>query len=140
MKVSLPKGAKTKVTGPNDIYAIMHAILMRQNKLRRKSEYYWTIGLSTSHDIMYIELIAIGSLNKVASDPVEIFSIAVSKKCKNIILVHNHPSGTIKPSTQDIRHTKKIQAGGNILGIEVLDSLIITDKNGFYSFADEGDL
>jgi DNA repair protein RadC len=140
MKVNLPKGAKTKITSSEDIYEIMHAILMRQNKIRRKSEYYWTIGLNTALDIMYIELVAIGGLNKVASDPVEVFSIAVGKKCKRLILVHNHPTGTLKPSVQDIRHTKKLEAGGEILGIEIIDSLIITDNNGYYSFADEGDL
>jgi DNA repair protein RadC len=137
MKVNLPKGAKTKISESKDIYGIMHAILMRQNKVRRNTEYYWTVGLNTANDIMYIELVAIGGLNKVASDPVEIFSIAVGKKCKKLILVHNHPSGTLKPSAQDIRHTKKIEAGGQILGIEIIDSLIITDKKGYYSFADE---
>ncbi|CAN5440789.1 hypothetical protein BH11BAC2_BH11BAC2_26240 [soil metagenome] len=115
----------------------MHAILMRQSKLRRKTEYFWSIGMNVSNDIMYIELIAIGSLNKVAADPVEIFSFAVGKKCKKIILVHNHTGSTVKPSENDIRFTKKLQAGGDILAIEIIDHLIIHEKNGFYSFADE---
>ncbi|MEO5644690.1 MAG: JAB domain-containing protein [Bacteroidia bacterium] len=137
MKVTVPKGAKTKITESGDIYKIMHAILMRQTKLRRKAEYFWTIGLNVSNDIMYIELIAIGALNKVGVDPVELYSLAVGKKCKKIILVHNHTGTAVKPSTADIRLTKRLEHGGEILNIEIVDHLIISEKHGYYSFADE---
>jgi DNA repair protein RadC len=137
MKVSLPKGISKKVTSSQDAYNAIHPVLMRQTKIRRKSEYYWVIGLDVSREILFIELIAIGVLNKVASDPVEVFCIAIGRKCKNLILVHNHTSTNKKPSEQDIRHTKKLQEGGRILGIDIIDHLIITEGNGYYSFADE---
>ncbi len=140
MKVKLPKGTKTKIYESKDIFKIMHAVLMRQNKLRRKAEYFYTIGLNVSNDIEYLELIAIGALNKVNIDPVELFSIAVGKKCKQLILVHNHTGTTIRPSVQDIRLTKRLEAGGDILGIKIVDHIIISEKNGYYSFADNDDL
>lgn len=58
----------------------MKAILLRQNKLRRAKEYFWTIGLSSEDDIEYIELISIGNYRSTEVDPVEVFSIAVNKK------------------------------------------------------------
>jgi len=53
------------------------------------------------------------------------------------MMAHNHPSGSLKPSQQDIDLTKKISAAGRLLDIKVLDHLIITDSS-YYSFADEG--
>lgn len=137
MKVSVPRGVNKKITESKDAYKVMHSILLRLDKIHRQREYFWVVGLDTSNTIMYIELTAIGQLNKVATDPVEIYSLAVGKKCKRIILVHNHPSTNVKPSEQDIRITNKLKSGGNILNIEILDHIIITEKNGYYSFADE---
>jgi DNA repair protein RadC len=138
MKVKLPKGIVKKISGSKDAYKAIHAVLMRENKLRRKVEYFWTVGLNVSHDIIYVELIAIGALNKVSVDPVELFSLAIGRKCNKLIIIHNHTGTTVKPSEQDIRLTKKLKSGGDFLNIEIIDHLIITEKHGYYSFADEG--
>lgn len=140
MNIPVPRNSKKKITGSKDVYAIMRQILMRQNKLRRMREHFWTIGLNNRSDIMYIELIAIGSLKAVAVEPVEVFNIAVTKKCTRLILIHNHSSGGKTPSDNDIRITKKLQAGGEVLNIVIEDHLIITERNGYYSFADKGEL
>ena len=127
MNVRIPKNTKTRVGDPGDIYAIMQKVLLRQNKLHRSKEYFWTIGLNTKNDILYVELLAIGGLNKVAIDPVELFHLAVSKKCKRIILVHNHPSGDLTPSKNDLNFTLQMKKAGELLKIEILDHLIITE-------------
>jgi DNA repair protein RadC len=132
MNVRLNKDDKKKLKSTDDVYDIMQKILLRQNKLRRKQEYFWTIGLSPKLDIEYIELVALGKLNVVAAEPVEIFSVAVSKRCKSMIMVHNHPSGGLKPSKQDLKFTKDLQAAAKILQIEILDHLIITEID-YYS-------
>lgn len=62
------------------------------------------------------------------------------KKCRRVILVHNHPSGIKTPSDNDIRMTRKLQAGGQVLHIAIVDHLIITDGQAYYSFADKADL
>ena len=109
---------------------------MRQNKLHRQKEYFWAIGLNTAFNIMYIELVTIGILNKVAVDPIELFSFAVQKKCKKLILVHNHPEGQLKPSKSDIELTTYLQKGGEYLNITIYDHIIITEENAYYSFVD----
>jgi len=66
-----------------------------------------------------------------------LFALALKAKATRLILAHNHPSGQLKPSNADIALTKRLQQGGNILGIEIADHLIVTPHN-YYSFADQG--
>ena len=127
MNVRIPKDANTNIGDPGDIYAIMQKVLLRQNKIHRLKEYFWSIGLNQANDIVYIELIALGALNKVGIDPVELFHIAVNKKCKKIILIHNHPSGDLSPSQQDVDLTNDLIKAGDILKIQILDHLIISE-------------
>ncbi len=136
MNVRLPKDEDIKIANGQDIARIMRKILLRQNRLHRTKEYFWVIGLNTANDIEYIELVAIGSLNTVNIDPVDVFSLAVSKKCKKIILCHNHPSGNMKPSKGDIELTYSLMAGGKLLNIKVLDHIIICANKDYYSLKD----
>ena len=69
--------------------------------------------------------------------PKIIFSLALQHLASNIILVHNHPSGNLKPSHSDVVLTKNAISAGQILDIKVMDHLIISDQ-GFFSMADEG--
>lgn len=136
MNVRLQKDEATRIANYDDIARIMQKVLLRQNRINRKKEYFWTIGLNTANDIQYIELVALGKLNTVSVDPVEIFHIAVSKKCKSIVLVHNHPSGNTEPGAADIRLTKDLKLAASILKIEILDHIIITEDS-FNSFIDQ---
>ena len=136
MNVRLPRDENIRIANEDDIGRIMQKILLRQKRINRQKEYFWTIGLNTAYDIQYIELVALGALNKVAIDPVEIFHIAVSKKCKSIILVHNHPSGTLKPSQADKNLTRSLIKAAEILKIEILDHVIITEE-GYRGFINE---
>ena len=129
MNVRLPKDEDIRIANTEDVARIMQKVLLRQNRINRQKEYFWTIGLSGSLDIQYIELVALGALNAVSIDPVEIFHIAVSKKCKRIILVHNHPSGDLKPSKSDIEVTKRILEGGKLLGIHIDEHMIISETD-----------
>lgn len=138
MKVRLPKDENIRIANTEDIARIMCKILLRQNRLRRKKEYFWTVGLSNSNDIEYIELIAVGTLNKVILDPVDIFNFAVAKKCKKLILVHNHPSGDLTPSVEDVNLTKTIILGANTLKIKLLDHIIISETGAHNSIINFG--
>ena len=73
------------------------------------------------------------------ADPKLIFKKALDDLASGIILVHNHPSGNLQPSHADRQLTKKIVEAGKLLEIPVLDHIIFAD-NGYYSFADEGEL
>ena len=78
-----------------------------------------------------------GGLSETVVDPKTIFGMALQHQATGVIMVHNHPSGSLKPSQNDINLTKRIGDAGKIMGINILDHLIISDE-GFYSFADEG--
>ena len=111
--------------------------LMRRHLVDLNHEEFWIILTGRSQKVIGKELVSKGGLSETVVDPKIIFSLALQQQATNIFLVHNHPSGNLKPSQQDIYLTKKIADAGKLLDIKVLDHLIITDK-GFYSLADEG--
>ena len=78
-----------------------------------------------------------GGVSGTVADPKVIFIAALKANASNIILTHNHPSGSVKPSRADIELTKKIKEGGYLLEVGVLDHLIISIES-YYSFPDEG--
>jgi DNA repair protein RadC len=137
MKVKYDKKKNLKIECSADVHQLMQKILMRQNKLHRQKEYFWVIGLNNASNILYIELVSIGSLNKCIVDPVEVFCFAIARKCKRIIMVHNHPSGNPEPSDSDLSITAQLVKGASYLNIQIVDHIIITEKK-YMSFADQG--
>ncbi|MCC6373087.1 MAG: JAB domain-containing protein [Bacteroidia bacterium] len=137
MQVKLNELEKIRIVNSEDIYSVMQRILLRENKIERNKEHFWIIGLAQNSRILYIELISIGTINSAPVDPMEVFSIALQKRTVKIILVHNHPSGNIKPSEEDKDITDRLIQVGNIINIKVSDHLIITEKT-YNSFSDTG--
>ncbi|MCK5295046.1 MAG: JAB domain-containing protein [Arcobacteraceae bacterium] len=99
-------------------------------------EHFITIYLNGANEIIESRVITIGTLNQSLVHPREVFSPAIEKRAASIIIAHNHPSGILKPSKEDLQVTKRLRESGKILGIEVLDHIIFGDT-GFYSFKDE---
>jgi DNA repair protein RadC len=93
--------------------------------------------LNRSNRVLGLVNISQGGMSGTVADPKLIFVAALKAAASYIILAHNHPSGNLKPSTEDIRLTKKLVEGGKLLDLLVVDHLIITNE-GFYSFCDEG--
>ncbi len=137
MKVRINENDKIQVLNSTDLYPIMQKILLRQDKIRRRKEYSWIIGLETDNTINFIELVGLGDLSSVIMPPREIFRIAVIKNVEKVILCHNHPSGNLTPSLQDRIMTDKLQEGGKLLGITIEDHLIISEEK-YFSFANKG--
>lgn len=137
MNVTLSKSQKIKLLNSADIYTVMQQVLRRENKIDRNKEHFWTIGLDTANRILYIELISLGTSKSVPVEPMQVFRIAVQKAAIKMVLVHNHPSGETKPSEADKDTTDLLVQVGNILGIEVIDNLIITESS-YNSFYDTG--
>jgi DNA repair protein RadC len=135
MQVKITKAQKIKLLNSTDIYNIMQDVLLRENKIDRNKEHFWTIGLDTANRLLYIELISLGSSVTVPAEPMQVFRVAVLKAAARLILLHNHPDGDLKPSKQDVIVTDRLYQVGNILGIEVIDHLIISEKS-YNSFAD----
>lgn len=137
MNVKLTKAQKIKLHSSADIYNVMQQILLRENKIDRNKEHFWTIGLDNAKRILYIELISMGTTTSTPIEPMQVFRIAVQKAALNMILVHNHPSGELRHSTEDVDITDRLVQVGTILGIKVIDHLIISEKS-YNSFADTG--
>jgi DNA repair protein RadC len=137
MQVKLTEIEKIKILNSEDIYGVMQRVLMRENKIERNKEHFWIIGLAQNNKILYIELISLGTITKTLVEPMEVFSIALQKRTVKIVLVHNHPSGSIRPSDEDKDITDRLIQVGEFLNIPVVEHLIISLKT-YYSFNDSG--
>ncbi len=132
MNIKISDNKKLQASNPRDTAIIMQDILKSEDKNDRLKEHFWSIGLNARNVVEYIELVSLGTLNASIVHPREVFRLAIQKSACSIILSHNHPSGEARPSEDDLTLTKRLQNAGEILGIEVLDHIIITD-NDFFS-------
>jgi DNA repair protein RadC len=139
MNVKLTKTQKIRLTSSADIYKIMQQVLLRENKIDRNKEHFWTIGLDNANRILYIELVSLGGTTSAPAEPMQIYRVAILKGAVQMVLVHNHPSNEVKASREDIKITDRLIQVGNIIGIKVIDHLIIGEQT-FNSFNDTGEL
>ncbi|PVD49394.1 DNA repair protein [Terrimonas sp.] len=137
MNIRLKKQEQVKVMNTSDLYTIMQRILLRENKIDRNREHFWTVSLDTACKILNIELISLGSVNKVLVEPMEVFSVPLQKRAVSVVLVHNHPSGELVPSVADKDITDRLIQCGQILNVSISDHLIITEKT-YYSSMESG--
>ena len=135
MTIELPEDHPIKILNADDIFQIMVNVLLREEKIDRDKEHFWVVGLATSNKLLFIELISLGTVNKTLVEPMEVFSVALQKRAVNIILIHNHPSGELKPSEADKDITDRLIQVGKIVNTPVFDHLIIT-RTSFLSFKD----
>ena len=128
----------TEVKTPETVISSKDAYnILKRSLIDLNHEEFWILLLGQNCKLLGKELISKGGLTLTVADPKIIFGVALRYSATSIMLAHNHPSGNLKPSHEDIMLTKKIAAAGNLLDIKVLDHLIITDT-AYYSFADEG--
>jgi len=103
----------------------------------KKQEYFLTLTLDGASNLIQKRTVFIGTLNQSLVHPREVFADAISDRAAGIIFVHNHPSGDVEPSKEDIILTTRLIEAGKIAGIEVIDHIIVS-KNGHFSFQAEG--
>lgn len=126
MDIKLSKYDKRYIEDTQDVFAIMQRILRRENKIDREKEHFWMIGMNTAGYILYIELIALGTVNSVSIEPMNVYRVAVMKNATKVIAIHNHPTGRLVPSVGDIDTTDRLIQVGQILNIKLLDHFIIS--------------
>lgn len=129
-----------KVDCSLDAGKVFRAILDMEDKTDREKEHFWVIGLTTKNAIKFIELVSLGTLNGSLIHPRETFRRAISQGVCSIVVGHNHPSGDPTPSRDDIAITQRLKAAGEIIGIELLDHVIIGEKDRFVSLKEKGRL
>ncbi len=137
MEVPLSEEEKIRILNSNDIYEIMNKVLLREQKIDQDREHFWVIGLDNANRILFIEMVSLGSVNQTIVKPMEVFSLALQRRAVQIILCHNHPSSSLKPSEYDQDITDRLIQVGIIVDLPVYDHLIIS-PHGFLSFDDAG--
>lgn len=130
-KVSEP-AIRPKITCSQHIYD-----LMKPDLLDEQVEHFYLILLNRSNHVIKKQLISQGGTVGTVVDSKIVFKIALEYLAQSIILVHNHPSGNLRPSDQDKRLTERMVKIGRELDLPVLDHVIFTDL-GYFSFADDG--
>ena len=123
---------KLAVSSSDDIAHFLQAKLKDY-----RHEVFAVLFLNRANKINHFEIISEGGITGTVADPRVILRKALEEDAVNIILCHNHPSGSLKPSRADEQLTAKIKEAARFLDITVLDHVIVSD-DGYYSFADEG--
>jgi DNA repair protein RadC len=120
-----------KVTCPEDILALVSDIR------EKRQEHFLCITLNGAGEVLNTRIITVGLLNHSLVHPREVFADAITDRAASIICVHNHPSGSLEPSSQDIAITSQLKEAGSLVGIPLTDHIIIT-KNGHLSMRERG--
>jgi DNA repair protein RadC len=120
-----------KINTANDVYEELREYRNKQQ------EYFLALYLDGANHLCETKIITIGTLNQSLVHPREVFAPAIEKRCASIIVAHNHPSGVLTPSSEDIEVTNRLKESAKILGIELLDHVIFT-KDGFLSLNEQG--
>ncbi len=103
-------------------------------------ESFCVLGLSRGNKVTSFKFISHGGVTGTVADPKLVFQFGLLTNATALILSHNHPSGNLRPSEQDLRLTRKMKEIGTHLDMPIIDHMIVTRQSGYYSFADEGTL
>jgi len=102
----------------------------------RKQEHFLCVSLNGANEVITTRVVSVGLVNKTQVHPREVFADPITDRAAAVILAHNHPSGGLIPSPEDITVTRQLKAAGETLGIHVLDHIIFNHKN-YYSFLEQ---
>ena len=123
---------KILVQSSGDVAGFLQAKLQDEQR-----EVFAVLFLNRANKVNHFEIISEGGITGTVADPRVILKRALEESAVNLILCHNHPSGSLKPSRADEQLTSKIRDAARLLDIQVLDHIIVSER-GYFSFADEG--
>ncbi|SHF88674.1 RadC family protein [Chryseobacterium sp. OV279] len=112
-------------------------LILKNHLTDLRTEEFWAVFLNQSNKVVHISKLTQGGISQSIVDVRILFKTALDHFSTGIIIAHNHPSGSLKPSTEDLSITQKIKEAGNTLSIQLLDHIIIT-QDTYCSFSDEG--
>jgi DNA repair protein RadC len=127
------EAARPRLTRPRDVFKQVRHI----GALRK--EHLVGLYLDAQNGLTHMETVSVGSLNTTRTHPREILYPAIVHLAFGFILAHNHPSGSLDPSDEDIAFSRSVQRAGEVVGIELYDHLIVT-ATGFTSLRERGAL
>jgi DNA repair protein RadC len=123
---------KTVITSSSDVAIYLQTLLKDH-----RHEVFAVLFLNRANKINHFQIISAGGITGTVADPRVILKKALEEDAVSLILCHNHPSGSLKPSRADEELTQKIKEAAKYFDIKVLDHLIVSE-DGYFSFADEG--
>ena len=123
---------KTCVTSPRELYELMLPFYSHEQ------EVFVVVGLDGAHKPVFSKEVTRGLVNRTLAHPREVFADAVANRCVAIAIGHNHPSGNLTMSNEDIAVTKTCKAAGDVLGIKLLDHIVF-GINGYHSAVEHGE-
>jgi len=126
-----PAGPDIRVTRPEDILPLVAHLK------QKRQEHFICVTLNGAGEILGNRTITVGLLNHSLVHPREVFADAITDRAASIICIHNHPSGTLEPSSQDIAITNQLKDAGSLIGIQLIDHIIVS-KNGHVSMREQG--
>ena len=112
---------------------------MIQHYADRKQEHFLCVSLNGSNEVIAVRIISVGLVNKTHVHPREVFADAITDRASAVIVAHNHPSGNVEPSKEDMEITKQLKSAGEILGIKLLDHIIFNRIN-YFSFLEKSEI
>jgi DNA repair protein RadC len=115
---------KTFINTPGDV-----SELLMEEMRHLEQEQMKVVQLGIKNQVLGVDLVSVGTVGSSLVHPREVFKNAIRRNATAVILVHNHPSGDSTPSTEDVSVTRRVLLAGRILGIEVVDHIVIGDKN-----------
>ena len=124
------KGDLIPIVRQEDVYNLVKDELVNSDR-----EMFLSVMLTSKNHLIGVETVSLGSINASIITPRDVFKSAILANAVSIILCHNHPSGDLTPSKQDIEITKRLVEVGELIGVKVLDHLVVSDK-GYRSLRD----
>lgn len=120
-----------RITTPGDIFPLI------AHFADRRQEHFICISLNGAHEVISARQITSGLVNRTVVHPREIYADPITDRACAIVVAHNHPSGNMEPSKEDVDITRRLQQAGQILGIPLLDHLVFC-KESYFSFVEHG--
>ncbi len=122
-----------KIGQPPDVLPLI------QHMADRKQEHFLCISLNGAYEVIAVRTVSVGLVNKTQVHPREVFADPITDRATAIIVAHNHPTGNLSPSKDDIAITRQLESAGETLGIRLLDHIIFGHKE-YFSFKENNKL
>ena len=129
-----PLYSKEPMNNPDTAIRVMNEFLSQMDR-----ELFCIVNLQADLTPINMNIVSVGSLNEALINPREIFKSAILSNAHSMLLIHNHPSGNLTPSTSDIQTTARMQELGELMGISLVDHIITGRDGNYYSFRDKGE-
>ena len=126
-----PEG--TKIETPADL--LPHV----RHYADRKQEHFLCASINGANEIINIRVVSIGLIDRAPVHPREVFADALADRASAVIVAHNHPAGSVEPSSADLEATRQLKAAGVVMGIALLDHIIF-NRSAYFSFLEAGRL